>query len=751
MKRGNNKGSTLVLVIVAMSVIAILAVVALWIALSNLQMKVTDEKIQDNFYSAESVLDQICTGLQSDVSSAYTSAYTSVMQQYNVLSEEERQALFSNTYVIELRKLLRSNDSEYKYSLAKLKGYVEPDLLDETKYPYAKIETTSGSNSHEEGLLNTYTNDIVIKGIKVTFTDDKGYTSIIETDISLAVPQMEFNAAGNVPQLFTYSLIGNSGLKVESGSTGTLISGNVYAGSEYVTTGQGSTTCVEVTNGSKLEVKDSSYFVAEGDIEVGKLISANSSSGSTFLVDEDCQLWTDNINVNGANTSLDGITYVSDDLTISGKGSEVSIGKNNSGKYVGYGNSTDLAEDSSAIIVNGTDTTLDMSQAKELLISGYAFINTSAIANVNSNLTNPDVRMGESISIKGDQIAYLVPAECIGTSEETGELKSKYNRNPLSYKEYNDIHQNQIYTEVNADIVSSRTGKPLSAYLVSGQKIEDCIKTVFVPSKTGNSDDGFVYYYINLPEEMAAQYYQDYYNKDKTKLELYTNFYTEQVTVNESADANIYTVGTYSIYNGKNLSLLKGIVDDIDIDAQSATLANTYTALNSKLIKNYSALGTNEMSATVFTNIINETQMDKITSVSVGKKAYFEATADDVKYKAVVVDGNFTFDSSDKASNLSIIIATGDVNINADFTGTIIAKGKINVTKGCKIKNASQQVFKNLLMSKVSEEDDADTLASIFDDCDSYIGKSSFDSDSKDVDSVINYDDVIKYSNWKKK
>ena len=73
------------------------------------------------------------------------------------------------------------------------------------------------------------------------------------------------------------------------------------------------------------------------------------------------------------------------------------------------------------------------------------------------------------------------------------------------------------------------------------------------------------------------------------------------------------------------------------------------------------------------------------------------------------------------------------------------------MTKGCKIKNASQQVFKNLLMSKVSEEDDADTLASIFDDCDSYIGKSSFDSDSKDVDSVINYDDVIKYSNWKKK
>lgn len=64
MKRNDNRGASFVMVVVAMAIVAVLAVTVLWIALMNLQMKVTDEKNTDNFYSAEGVLDQICTGLQ---------------------------------------------------------------------------------------------------------------------------------------------------------------------------------------------------------------------------------------------------------------------------------------------------------------------------------------------------------------------------------------------------------------------------------------------------------------------------------------------------------------------------------------------------------------------------------------------------------------------------------------------------------------------------------------------------------------
>ena len=58
-KRLNDKGSALVTVIVACAVIGLLAVVSLWASLINYQMKITDTKVKSNFYSAESVLDQI--------------------------------------------------------------------------------------------------------------------------------------------------------------------------------------------------------------------------------------------------------------------------------------------------------------------------------------------------------------------------------------------------------------------------------------------------------------------------------------------------------------------------------------------------------------------------------------------------------------------------------------------------------------------------------------------------------------------
>ena len=60
------------------------------------------------------------------------------------------------------------------------------------------------------------------------------------------------------------------------------------------------------------------------------------------------------------------------------------------------------------------------------------------------------------------------------------------------------------------------------------------IKKVFVPS-TDNSDDGLVYYYVNLPTNKAAEYYRDYFGADSDKLNRYTKFYTDSIKVNEAS------------------------------------------------------------------------------------------------------------------------------------------------------------------------------------------------------------------------
>lgn len=773
MKRSDNRGASFVMVVVAMAIVAVLAVTVLWIALMNLQMKVTDEKNTDNFYSAEGVLDQICTGLQSDISKAYSAGYTKVMEKYtdSSINEAGRQSIFAQEYLKSLKGSLESDSTGMTFNMGKLIQYVDPKLLEKKdNQPRAIIKSTN-ADVNGNGQLKVYQNRVVLNGLRVEYTDEKGFKSIIETDISLGVPSMSFTASGGVPELFTYSLVGNEGLEITSGINKVNLSGNLYAGCKNAADTGTSTTSVTIPNNATLDVKDTSYMIAEGDIEVGDFAGKDTATikknmagvhnNSTLSVDSQCQLWTSNINVNGAAVKLDGMTYVADDMTLKGTGSKVTLGKNNknnNAKYVGFGNGgankeNPVAGDSSAIIINGREASLDMSNIRELMLAGTAYINTQAIVNSSGVGTeNSNVAMGESISVKGDQIAYLVPPECIGTSGDGADAKSLYNKNPLSYKEYKDITatgQDQTkYTEVNANVVSTKTGKALSAYLPEKKTIDNCIKKVFVPSTDNNDDDGLVYYYVNLPTNKAAEYYSDYFGADSDKLNRYTKFYTDSIQVNEAA--SIYTAGNYSIYDGSNLRLLKGIADGVDMDAQSDAMQRTYTALNSKLLTNYADLPANAASVSLFANIVNNTNLLQIVPNS-GSKQVFETEYQGKKYQAIVKNGNYTYDANDKSHNVDIIVATGDVTLEADFTGTIVAKGRIIVKKDqCEIDNGTQEVFKALLLEKVSDADDALHLYDVFMDGANYLGNVSAFSNKKEADTKIDYATLITYQNWTK-
>ena len=776
MRRKDNRGASFVMVIVAMAIVAILAVTILWIALANLQMKTTDEKNTDNFYSAEGVLDQICTGLEGDMSVAYTEGYSKVMQSYKTkgnadINEANRQASFVNTYVAALKsRLADPNDAKgLTYNMDKIKGYVDSSLSKTDSsgkpvYPYAKVTSVSTPQ------LKTYQNRTVLEGIKVEYTDEKGYKSIIQTDISLSVPTMSFTASGGVPELFTYSLVGNTGLEIGTDAHNVNLGGNLYAGSD--STGMS----VLIPNNTKLRVDNASYMIADGNIEIGNPNSnrAGTHNESTLSIDKQCQLWTNNINVNGAKVSLEGTTYVTDDMTLKGSGSTVTLGrdengKSTDGKYVGFGNSDTSSAESSAIIINGRESTLDMSGIKELMLAGNTYINRASMVKVNgSNKENKDVAMGESISVKGNQIAYLIPAECIGTDGDGADAKSVYYKNPLSYSEDAAItskgSDNQQYTVININVVSSKTGKPLSYYLsqyLSADQMKNTdnyIRKVYAPSN-GSENDGLVYYYLNMPVKQASQYYEDYYNIDHSsadsKLQKYTAFYTKSIQVNDAA--SIYTSGDYSLYDGSNLSLLKGIVDGVDMDAQSIELKNTYTALRKRLITSYNSLPPTAETASLFTNIVHEDNLKKFTEHKTGKKIEVTATYTDKynkdeTYKAVVVDGDYTYPQSDSKENknVRIIVATGNVTINADFTGTIIAGKKIFVNKQCTVSNCPQEIFKALLLKEVKTGSQTMHLYDVFDDGADYLGGITKTAANGSGDADIDYSSLITYQNWKK-
>ena len=81
--RKKNQGFSLLTVIVSVAFIGIMAMLVLYMALANFNMKVTDLKGKDSFYTAEQALEEIRTGLQEDVGNAMSIAYTKVLETYS--------------------------------------------------------------------------------------------------------------------------------------------------------------------------------------------------------------------------------------------------------------------------------------------------------------------------------------------------------------------------------------------------------------------------------------------------------------------------------------------------------------------------------------------------------------------------------------------------------------------------------------------------------------------------------------------
>ena len=821
-----NKGFSLITVIITVAFIGILGLLVLYLALQNFNMKITGIKGKDSFYTAEQALEEIRLGLQQDVGEAMSAAYIKVMEDYNKQSsssdevlDELRQKAFETDFLKELTSRVRQSGKDGasdlplgQYSMDYLRSYVDLEKMDDFDAATETLIVTTPEGKHPV-LKSDPKSGLLLKNLKVIYVDAKGYASIIETDIRLGIPKIQFPTPSTLPDLMNMVVVAQGGIVCKSAENAsaasgqTRITGSIYAGN-FKDTGNASEkmhTSIKVDKNASLAITSGDKVVTEGEISVDEEGSFSTGAGVT--------LWTQGIRMTEGNVTLDGTTYVADDLTVeknakSGDGSQVKI----AGEYYGFGSpdsakksknytqsgqsvenytprlydhSSD-ADLSSSIVINGRNTTIDLSAVKKFLLAGRSYIAVSGIKG-SSKTANSDVMLGESLSVKGSQLAYLVPAALLKTGSKVSAA------NPMNYDDYreSDLMKKADDQQVDWDeTVSAWGGKSLSEIGVDKSKP---IQTVFYNDNAGG---GYVYFYLNFTDnEKASDFMQIYAANSTNKLNQDLSFYFGKHSGVTVADQEAYvryvTNGNVLTYDGNDAegSLEDATNADSDekLQQEQVNMQNTWYALNRKMITSVDLLNTDvkdkegishdetNYTQSVFDNLVNEKQMVQFLKRRDPEdlKYTFTASDEDGSLQAMMVHngekstyqtskGTETVKGTNKPlvitksmaenDNLRLVICTGDVVLRAgvNFKGIIMAKGKITLEAGASLESApleAAKVFQSVVVNdgNISPKD-------FFWEGDKYVlGNSTVTNDEeKNTSDTYQLGDYITYENWRK-
>ena len=766
----------------------ILGLLVLYIALSNFNMKITDLKGKDSFYTAERALEEIRTGLQEDVGNAMSKAYTQVLESYNVENrsqdssmDRQRQSEFQDCFITELMRTLRVSKTEDNiYNMERLRGYVDLEY-DESKESLI-ITNPAGSAPLMKAVKNvgknTENNGVLLKNLKVIYVDEKGRAAIICTDIRLLVPEVQFPTPSTLPDLMNMIVVADKGIVCEgTESTPTSINGSIYAGNLPSALAADSETSIKVIPGASLNVESGDKVVCKGEISVGL--------NSTFTSAESVNLWARGLNADSVqNVSLSGSTYFADDLTVTGKNNNVKI----SGNYYGYGSYESATSDdcvakdqyeksgltgaalSSAIVINCKNKTLDLSDTQKLMIAGRNYIASSKVKANNRSNTN-DVATGESLTVKGTQLAYLVPTVVLGASG-----------NPLTYDAYLALLNRAEDISVNWDAaVEAWGGRTLRDIGVDSEKP---VQTVFY-------NDGFVYFYLNFTDaQKSADFMQMYYQNNptvKANMDKYLSFYfggeDSGITVKDADSYLRYiTNGNALSYSGAdaqgNMQQATSVNPGEKILQEQVGYQNSWYALNRKMITSYDLLNKavkedgegkthdeTDGDRSVYDNLVNEKKMIDYIDDNVmdsTKKYVFTASVEDGGLTAIMYDNgesgvNQTLKiSQSDADKLRLVVCTGDVEIEAGvkFQGIIMAKGTITLRAGAQLESAPLEAAR-VFQAQMRSYGDGTSIKpqDFFWEGDKYVLGNSSSSGKKDTlngSDTYSIADCVTYENWKK-
>lgn len=639
----DNKGAALILVIVCIAFVGILGVTVLAATVTNRDMKFVDERAKENFYSTESGVDIFLANLQKMSEEALAEEYTYLLTHYTTSgSERLKKGVISRlwTELTGLADVTEDTPAEVKEEAALalflgVKNYGTDFKM--RNYTAAAPPVTV--------QVDEANGELVLMGLSISNVED-GYETQITTDVRIAVEFRELDIETPVTTAGTYHgyVIVSDGT-VTNMLTGSNIVGSVYAGKDLTAEQQAVLTL------------SSDNVVVGGTLQtaVGGKLSIDKRLGGAVRV------WAGNVMTASGGRDIainNSECYVADDLVLASEGAAVTIG----GSYYGYHRGTGgTGKNSSAITINAGKSKLDMSGLDELWLAGRSFVNVPDLYGADGVTAYKEIMEGETISYKGNQLAYLVPEECI----------REYGHNPLTKKEYDAIAASggiASYIDTSASFGDAAV-MTLAPYV----NADACCEVV--PVRFMSEPEPLYYVYLKFRSSKAAEeYFLAYSNAFREQMDMYSGILNLGDVILPDSE-KIHASGTVLRVTDKRITeVLAGNLTAEQAAMKQMDCRRRFAGLLGSLNEDY----TGAAAGTAVENILRVSEIEKLNST---KRYYFDSEFKPCEagavYQVIVADGDF---SAASENITGLILANGNVNLSGStFRGIVLATGDVTL------------------------------------------------------------------------
>lgn len=708
------EGSSLVTVIIGVLFLAAIGVIVLTVANRYMVAVNVDHYASDNFYQTEGILEEVKTGLLEYAGDSAEKAYKEITETYTDTSRAvSLRKVFAQNYLAGIISKLKGSAYNWDDAMVGVKqGDCDIENIQAlTRKPDA-VTTAKGTNM--EFVINYEDSkgySLTLLNLMIDFTDEADYRSTIRTDICMTVPDYKFEGDSTLEEIKDYIVISDDALKVtlNDSATSAVFRGNVYTGNKDAG--------IEIT-GKSAATFYSPTIISRGSLELlgGATAKIAGESGAGDLWLQNIRLKSDSDSSLPTQLELNANAYIANDLDIEANNSTVTL----SGKYYGYSyneenkadNAATRSDYSSAILINGLNTTLKAKNLDKLILAGRTFVSRKDDTG-NSQIS--DILMGESIAVKSNQLAYLLPDLYINSGN---------GHNPMGRDEQVTINKQELLDS------------ELGTYLDPDEPYTANY------SNTG----GYVFYYLKFKDGKSANdYFMNYYNG--TDIDEDGDVISHKDELDDKAKSYISTVDDTNMKFSQELFLIAGnvIQNYYATEGSSIESANYYDGagkLNSGLLDDGKKMGQDyvgyQTSLLASGNTTDSMRLDEdADSLVAGKIIDFDKVTgtinkldDKSNARVYVTSGDYEVDGTIKKG---LIIAKGDVEVKSDFTGLILAKGTVKTIGGNR-KLTSDMVMLGELLEFIKKDEE---LSKLF-----------YALNGVQTNNPTNFSDCFSYQNW---